>query len=222
MGHKVHPTIFRIGGIINWKSRWFNKKQYQNFLKQDVELRDFIMRKIGKAGIDSIIIERSANMVNINIKTARPGLIIGRGGAGIEELKKEIVALLGKKRIKKVLEIKLDIEEIRQPESRANILATWMAEQIERRVPYRRILKQALDKATQFKEVQGIKVMIKGRLGGSEIARKEWLAKGRIPLQTLRANIDYAQTTAYTTYGTVGIKVWIYKGETFADKSKLK
>ena len=214
MGHKVHPSVFRLGIVTNWKSRWFNKKKYREVLEQDVKLRDFIMRKLDKAGVNSVEIERSANSINIVIQTARPGLVIGRGGGGVEELKREIKKFLqqDKSKLTKV-EIRLEIEEVRQPTTQAAIVAMEMASQIERRLPYRRVMKQTLDKVMQNKDVQGVKVMIKGRLGGAEIARKEWLKKGRIPLQTLRSNIDYAQATAYTTYGTVGIKVWVYKGE---------
>jgi len=222
MGRKVHPFIFRIGTVNNWRSRWFNKKEYRELLKQDVKLRGFIMEKLSKAGVNSIEIERSANLINIIIQTARPGLVIGRGGSGIEELKQELkkITKKGDSGSSKT-EIRLEIEEIRQPNSQAAIVAQDMASQIERRMPYRRVMKQSLDKIIQNHEVQGAKVMVKGRLNGALIARKEWLKKGRISLQTLRANIDYAQATAYTTYGTIGVKVWICKGEVF-DKDKDK
>jgi small subunit ribosomal protein S3 len=214
MSHKVHPLVFRIGILTNWKSRWFDRKKYKEFLKQDVLLRDFIMKKLDKAGVDQIEIERSANSVKVIIRTARPGLVIGRGGSGIEDLKKELKKIIqkGNSRTAK-MDVQLEIEEIRRPESHAAIVAQGMADQIERRLPYRRVMKQALDKIMQNKEIQGAKVVVKGRLDGAEIARTEVLKKGKIPLQTLRSNIDYAQATAYTTYGTVGIKVWIYKGE---------
>jgi len=216
MGQKVHPYAFRLGIIKNWKSRWFNKKGYKELLEQDHILRTFIAKKLEKTGVSSIEIERSANFVNIIIRTARPGLIIGRGGAGVEELKKKIKNLLFKKdpALAKT-EVRLEIEEIRQPTCHAAVVGADMAAQIEKRMPYRRVIKQTLDKIMQNKEVQGAKIMIKGRLNGAEIARKEWLKDGKIPLQNLRADIDYASITAYTTYGTVGIKVWIYKGEIF-------
>jgi small subunit ribosomal protein S3 len=221
MGRKVHPFIFRIGIINNWKSRWFNQKKYRKLLEQDVKLRDFVMKKLSKAGVNSIEIERSANLVNIIIQTARPGLAIGRGGSGIEELKKELKKLIQKGDSEAAnTEVRLEIEEVRQPNSQAAIVAADMASQIERRMPYRRVMKQTLDKIMQDREVQGAKVMVKGRLNGAEIARREWLKKGRISLQTLRANIDYAQATAYTTYGTIGIKVWICKGEVFEQAAK--
>ena len=216
MGQKVHPLAFRIGLGANWKSRWFNKKIYKELLEQDVKLRDFIMKKLDKTGINSIEIERSANSVNIIIQTARPGLVIGRGGGGVEELKQEIRKIIQKGKPELVkLEIRLEVEEVKQATAQAAIVAGDMANQIERRLPYRRVMKQALDKIMQNKDIQGAKVMTKGRLNGAEIARTEWLKKGRIPLQTLRAHIDYGWATAYTTYGTIGIKVWIYKGEVF-------
>jgi small subunit ribosomal protein S3 len=216
MGQKVHPTIFRIGQTTDWKSRWFNQKKYKNYLKEDLKIRDFIISKLAKIGLERMEIERSANSIRIIIYTSRPGLIIGRGGTGIDQLREQLQKLLqqpGQKPIKQ--ELRLEIEEIKQPESYANIIAQTIAEQIEKRIPYRRVIRQALGRIIQNKNVEGAKVMVKGRLDGAEIARKEWLSKGKIPLQTLRANIDYAWSTAYTTYGTVGVKVWIYKGEVF-------
>ncbi|MEA2113712.1 MAG: 30S ribosomal protein S3 [Patescibacteria group bacterium] len=216
MGHKVHPLIFRIGITSNWKSRWFDKKKYKDLLKQDVKLRAFINKKLDKAGVESVEIERSANFINIIVKTARPGLVIGRGGSGVEELKQAIKNLIQKDGLElSKAEIRLEIEEIKQPTSRARIAAMDIAAQIEKRFPYRRALKQALEKIMANSEVKGAKIIVKGRLNGAEIARKEWLKEGRIPLQTLRSDIDYAEATAYTTYGTIGIKIWIYKGEVF-------
>ena len=216
MGRKVHPFIFRMGIVNNWKSRWFNRKKYKNLLEQDIKLRDFVMKKLSKASINLVEIERSANLLNIIIATSRPGLVIGRGGSGIEDLKQELKKIVRQNDPESAkTEIRLEVEEIRQPNSKAAIVAQDMATQIEKRMPYRRVIKQSLDKIMQNHEVQGAKIMVKGRLNGAEIARKEWLKKGRISLQTLRANIDYAQATAYTTYGTIGIKVWICKGEVF-------
>ncbi len=216
MGHKVHPYAFRVGRIKDWKSRWFTRKKYSNNLAQDIELREFISEKLSRAGLESIEIERTANALNIIIKTARPGLVIGRGGGGVEKLKKEIHKIIQKSKSQDAnLEIKLDIEEVRDPNARAAIVASDMAAQIEKRMPYRRVMKQAIDKIMQNREIKGAKIMVKGRLNGAEIARKEWLKQGQIPLSTLRADIDYNQATAYTTYGTIGIKVWIYKGEIF-------
>ena len=214
MGQKVNPVVFRLGFAQNWRSRWFNKKKYQEFLKEDFLIRDFLTKKVAKAGLDKIEIERSANSVNVIIHTARPGLIIGRGGSGIEDLKKEVKQFLFRK-MRSVLksELRLSVEEVKGAESRAAVVAQNMVEQIEKRMPYRRVLKQSLERIMQSKDVQGAKVMLSGRLDGNEIARREWLYKGKIPLQTLRANIDYAQVTAYTTYGTIGIKVWVCKKE---------
>ena len=216
MGRKVHPFIFRLGSVTNWKPRWFSKKQYREFLEQDTKLRIFVMEKLKKASVNLIEIERSANSLNIIIKTARPGLVIGRGGEGIEKLKNEIKSLLQKNSsIPLNYEIRLEVEEVKDPDIQATIVGMEIASQIERRLPYRRVIKQSLDKIMQNKKAKGAKIMIKGRLNGAEIARKEHLKKGKIPLQTLRSEIDYASSTAYTTYGTIGIKIWIYKGEIF-------
>lgn len=220
MGHQVHPTIFRMGIVTNWKSRWFsNVKKYRAILEQDVKLREFLMKKLGKTGIDSIIIERSANNINIVINTAKPGLVIGRGGSGVEDLKKEIKNILAKlnPELSKTT-IRLEIDEIRQPNTKAAVVAMEIAGQIEKRMPYRRVIKQYLEKVMQNKDAQGVRIMVKGRLNGAEIARKEWLKKGNIPLQTIRADVDFSIATAYTTYGTIGVKVWIYKGEVFNNK----
>ena len=217
MGQKVHPAVFRTGIIYDWNSRWLNRKKIKEYLKEDVKIREFLNKKLSKLGLGKIEIERSRSYTRIIVYAYRPGLIIGRGGAGVEQLKADLQKFITKIR-KEPLgkgEIRLEIEEIKQPESVAAVVAQSMADQIEKRLPHRRVIKQGLDKIMQGKGVEGAKIMIKGRLGGAEIARKEWLAKGRIPLQTLRANIDFAISTAYTTYGTVGIKVWIYKGEIF-------
>ena len=222
MGRKVHPFIFRLGTVNTWKSRWFNRKKYKELLEQDIRLRDFIMKKLSKASINSVEIERSANLINIIVETARPGLVIGRGGSGIEELKKELRKIISKGDPELVnTDLRLEVEEIRQPNSYAAIVGQDIASQIERRMPFRRVMKQTLEKVMQSSDVKGVKIMVKGRLNGAEIARKEWLKKGRISLQTLRANIDYASVTAHTAYGTIGVKVWISKGEVF-DKDNKK
>jgi len=215
VGQKVHPTSFRTGIIFDWKSRWFNKKKYKEYLAEDVKIRDFIFSKLIKAGLGKVEIERAANAVRIIIFTSRPGLIIGRGGAGVEQLRAELQKIIAKSQPKEKIELRLEIEEIKQAESFAPIVAQNIAEQLEKRLPYRRVIKQTLERILQGKAVQGAKIMVKGRLDGSEIARKEWLGKGRIPLQTLRANIDFGRATANTTYGTIGVKVWVYKGDIF-------
>ncbi len=218
MTHKVHPRAFRLGYTADWKSRWFSKKKYKEFLKQDYELREFIMAKLKQTAIKEIEITRSANLINIKIHSARPGIIIGRGGVGIQDLKREIISKIFKGQTKG-LDIKIDIEEIRKPETHAGIIAQNIAEQLERRMPFRRVIKQTLDKVIQNSEVKGIKISVAGRLGGTEMARREWLKKGKIPLQTLRADIDYAYVNAYTTYGVIGVKVWVYKGEKFGQST---
>ena len=211
MAHKVHPKAFRIKGIENWNSRGFYEKKFSKLLEEDFKIRKFLQDKIGKLGMGRVEIERSPGKINIVISTARPGLIIGRGGQGIESLKKE----LEEKVLKGKSELKIEIKEIKNPWSNAALVAQWMASQIEKRVPYRRVLKRALSRIMSQKGVEGAKVQVGGRLDGIEIARKEWLKSGRLPRQTIRADIDYAEDRAYCTYGVVGIKVWIYKGEKF-------
>jgi len=215
MTHRVHPKIFRIKGIEDWKSQWFNKKKYKENLEQDYRIREFIKQRSKEGVIDEIIIKRSANSVSIVIRAARPGIIIGRGGTGVQDLKKDIIDKAFKGKIKG-LDIKIDVEEVPKSETQANVIAQAVAEQLERRMPFRRVLKQTLEKLTQNPEIKGAKICVKGRLGGTEMARKECTPiKGRLPLQTIRANINYAQVNAYTIHGVVGVKVWIYKGEVF-------
>ncbi len=221
MGQKVNPVAFRLGGTQNWKSRWFTTKRYQEFLKEDYLIRNFLTTKLVKAGVDRIEIERSANFLEVIIQAARPGLIIGRGGSGIEDLKKEVRSLLARK-LKKPLkmDLRLSVEEVKDADIRAAVVGQGMVEQLEKRLPFRRVLRQTIERVAQSRDVQGVKIMVGGRLDGNEIARREWLRKGSIPLQTMRADIDYAQTTAFTTYGTIGIKVWVYKKEEVS-KSKI-
>lgn len=215
MGHKINPFLHRLGQMRDWKSRWFNMKKYRQYLRNDIELREFLNKKLEKAAVDDIIIERSANSVTVNISSARPGVIIGRGGTGAEELRADII-----KMVKEKVEVKVNINEIRSPELNARLVAQGVAEQIEKRAPFRRTLKQAIERTMQNKTAQGVKVAISGRLDGAEMARTEWLSNGKIPLHTFRADVDFAKYNAYTTYGVVGIKVWIYKGEVFNEKSK--
>lgn len=223
MTHRVHPYIFRVGQWKPWKSRWFNLKKFSEYLREDTLLREWLQKKLRAAHIEDIEIERSPNAIHIIVKTSRPGILIGRGGEGAERLKEEIKRQLFRvgKRFRKInyekRDIKLTIEEVRSPETHAAIAAQMIADDIEKRIPFRRVIKQALEKISASKEVKGVKVAMKGRLDGAEMARYEWLKRGRIPLQTLRADIDYAEKTAYTTYGTIGVKVWIYKGEVFGE-----
>ena len=216
MSHKVHPKIFRIQEMKDWKSRVFYRKNFSQQLEEDFRIREFLKKKLKESSVEDIEIEKSTNKLNIIIKTARPGLIIGRGGEGImklkEMLKKELVR---KKKTSQTnaQEIKLEIREVKNPWLTASLSAQWIAQQIEKRIRYRRVLKKALDRITTNKEVKGARVEVSGRLDGIEISRKEWLKKGQLPRQTIRADIDYAQAEAYCTYGVVGVKVWIYKGE---------
>lgn len=213
MGHKVNPKGLRIGITTPWRSRWFGKKDYVQNLREDIKIRQAIMKKWKKAAIADVEIERSAGVVKLIIKTARPGVLIGRGGTGIEDINKFVrVEFFGGK---KKPEIKIEIQEIKQFEESASLVAQNVAEQLEKRLPYRRVLKSVLEQIQKNKVVKGAKIEVAGRLGGAEIARREWLAKGTVPLHTLRADIDFARATAKTTYGAIGVKVWLYKGEVF-------
>ena len=225
MTHTVHPYIFRIGQVRVWKSRWFNRKKFTQYLREDTFLREWLEKKLRQAHIASIEIERSTNTLHVIIKTSRPGVLIGRSGEGAEKLKEDIkkkIFLIWRKTDKKPekSEIRLSIEEVRSPETHASIVAQMIIDDIEKRVAFRRIMKQRIEKVSSSREVKGVKIALKGRLDGSEMARYEWLKKGRIPLQTMRADVDYAEKTAFTTYGTVGVKVWIYKGDVF-EKDKV-
>lgn len=215
MGNKVNPTGIRLGITTDWQSRWFgSKKTYSMQLRKDVEIRSLIMKKWKAAAIASVQIDRSANVVKLSIATARPGVLIGRGGTGVEDLtrvvKKQFFA--GKK-----IDLRVDVQEIKNPETNAVLVGQQVAEQLEKRMPFRRILKTMLDQVEGNKRVEGVKIELCGRLGGAEMARREWLSRGKIPLHTLRADIDFARAEAHTTYGIIGIKTWIYKGEKFEE-----
>jgi len=217
MSHRVHPKVFRIKEINDLDSRWLAKKDFPKLLEEDFKIKKFLRKKLAQAGVSKIEIERFHGKINIIIETARPGLVIGRGGEGAEELKraieKEILKTVKEKEKKQ--ELKIDVKEIKNPWLSANLAGQGIAQQIERRMPHRRVLKQVLEKIMANKEVQGARVEIAGRLGGNDIARREWFKKGKMPRQTIRADIDYSANEAYCTYGVVGIKVWIYKGEKF-------
>jgi len=222
MTHRVHPYIFRMSQLTTWQSRWFNKKKQREYLKEDTLLREWLEKKLVASHVKSIEIERSPNIMSIFIKTSRPGILIGRGGEGVGKLKSEIekkIVKIWKGKIPEKREIKLNIEEVRSPETSAAIVAQMMVDDLIKRTPFRRVMKQMIEKVSSNREVKGVKIALKGRLDGAEMARYEWLKRGRIPLQTFRADIDYASKTAHTTYGTIGVKVWIYKGDIFADKS---
>src|SRR3989344_937860 len=210
MGQKISPISLRLGINKDWLSRWFGGRKYTDFLKDDLKVRTFLEKKLKNMGIDKVELERGTDALNVIIHTSRPGFIIGRGGTGVEELKGHIHKVLKNKG-----SIRLEIQEIKNPEYSARIMAESIVDQIEKRTPYRRILKQTLSKIMSNKNVKGAKLMMGGRLDGAEIARSEHLEEGSLPLQTLRADVDYAKDTAHTTYGTVGVKVWIYKGEVF-------
>ena len=209
MSHRVHPKIFRVKELTDWNSRWQHKNMAQN-LEEDFKIREFLAKKLGKIGIEKIEIEKFPGKINVIISSARPGMIIGRGGQGVEELRRETGRVVGGTK-----ELKIEIREVKNPWTSASLSAQWAAQQIEKRFPHRRVLKQTLEKISSQKGVEGVRVELAGRLGGGEIARREWLKKGRLPRQTIRADIDYAQAEAFCTYGVVGVKVWIYKGEKF-------
>ncbi|MDD5547424.1 MAG: 30S ribosomal protein S3 [Candidatus Pacebacteria bacterium] len=216
MGNKIRPDSFRLGVIKNWNSRWYTKKGYKNNLEEDVFIRKIIKEKISAAGIDKIEIEKNNANYRILIKVSRPGLVIGRGGKGVEELRdlleEGLAKILNKRNIKTKININLNIEEIKRTEVSANVIAYSIAMDLEKRMPYRRTMKKYLIQIMQNKDVEGAKIKFSGRLDGNEISRREWLHKGKLPMQTLRANIDYGEGTAFCTYGAIGIKVWIYKG----------
>ena len=223
MSHKVNPKSFRIKGIEDWNVRGFYGKKMPLYLEEDFLIKDFLKKILVEASVSQIEIEHSANKLNIIIESARPGIIIGRGGQGVETLKSMILAKMNNKVFssmrrgepKAVREIKIDIREIKNPWISSILVAQWAAQQLEKRIPFRQVLKMGLDRVSQNKEIKGVRIEVSGRLNGVEIARKEWLKHGRLPLQTLRADIDYAQHQAYCTYGVIGIKVWLYKGEKF-------
>jgi len=224
MGNKIHPTNFRLGVIDNWKSRWLNRKLLRYFLEEDLRIREFLTKQYNRMGLGEVEIERSGDNLTVIVNTAKPGLIIGRGGTGLTDLKKKLEKIIKKLRLKGKYstgkwELKLAVNEIKKAESEAKIVAQNIASDLEKRIPFRRSMKGALERVMAQKGVFGVKINLAGRLNGSEMARREWLSKGKVPLQTLRANINYAQEEALTIYGKVGIKVWIYKGEIF-DESK--
>lgn len=227
MTHRVHPYIFRIGRTGAWRSRWLQQRRFVEYLREDLLLRQWLMKRLLSTHVEEVEIERFPSILHVIIKTARPGLLIGRGGEGAERLKDAIRVYIGKlsKRFHVAFEkreIKLTIEEIRTPETHAAIVAQMIVEDLQKRISFRRVLKQYIDKVASTKGVEGVKISLKGRLDGAEMARYEWLKRGRIPLQTIRADIDYAERTAYTAYGTIGVKVWIYKGDVFDQDQEKK
>lgn len=221
MGKKINPLSYRTGITKPWPVRWFLRGKYPAFLEEDEAIRKTIRAKIALAGISAIEIERTAGHLKVLIKAARPGFIIGRGGKGIEDLNKAIEkALAAVRKTKASVSLSVNVEELKRSEISAPYVAQQIAWDVEKRLPFRRTMKKHLESIMQNKEVKGAKILMAGRLDGNEIARTEWLGRGSLPLQTLRADIDYGQSTAFTTYGTVGIKVWIYKGEIFEKRNE--
>lgn len=219
MAHKVHPKSFRIKGTEDWNIRGFYGRKMPQYLQQDFLIKDFLRKKLIEASVANIQIEHSASKINIIIETARPGLIIGRGGGGVDTLKKEIINMIQRKKLSfaKITEaqLKIEIREIKNPWICAALVAQMACQQIEKRMPFRQVLKKTIERVITNREVKGIRIEASGRLNGIEIARREWLGQGQMPRNTIRADIDYAQDEAQCTYGKIGIKVWIYKGEKF-------
>ncbi len=218
MGQKVNPRVFRIGTTRTWNSKWYSHKNYAAKLENDVKIRKFLEKKFREASVDSVLIDRTADTLEINIFTARPGMIIGKGGASIEELKNHIAKKIIRTNKAK---IQINIKEVSKPNLSAKIIAQNIALDLEKRIPHRKTMKKYIEQVMKAGG-QGVKITCSGRLGGAEIARRENLAEGKIPLHTLRADIDYARLAAHTTYGAIGIKVWIYKGDVFNTEENNK
>ena len=213
MGRKVHPYGFRLKVIRDWKARWYAEgEQYAELLGEDLKIRRLIRNKLKQAGISDIEIERFPKQVSIIIHTAKPGIVIGRRGQTVKELRQELEALTGKR-------IRLDVQEVERPDLDAYLVAENIAQQLERRISHSRAMRRAAQQAMRF-GAKGIRILCSGRLAGAEMARREWIREGRVPLQTLRADIDYAQAEALTTYGRIGVKVWIYKGDVLPKASE--
>ncbi|MEW8508728.1 MAG: 30S ribosomal protein S3 [Candidatus Thiodiazotropha sp.] len=215
MGQKVHPTGIRLGIVKDWTSKWYaDSKQYADLLNNDLEVRDFLKKKLSQASVSRIQIDRPANNAHITVHTARPGLVIGKKGEDIDALRAEVSGMMG-------IPVHMSIEEIRKPELDAQLVGESIAQQLERRVMFRRAMKRAVQNAMRL-GAEGIKVNISGRLNGAEIARSEWYREGRVPLHTLRADIDYGFAEANTTYGIIGVKVWVFKGEVYGDNEVVE
>lgn len=210
MGHKVHPYGFRLGVSRTWNAKWFADKDYTALLKEDIAIRQLVARRLANASVSQVEIERGINHVTVTIHTAKPGIVIGKGGANVEALRQQVGRLSTRK-------VKLEIREIRQPELDAMLVASNIAQQLSRRIAFRKAMKQAVQR-TMKAGAKGVKVAVAGRLGGSEMARREWEKEGRIPLGTLRADISYGQVHAHTTYGRIGVKVWIYRGDIMPER----
>ncbi len=216
MGQKINPVSFRLGTSAEHNVRWFAKKDYAKLLGEDIKIRDFLELRLGRAGVDKVHIERSKNQLTITIHAARPGVIIGRGGAGIEAVRQGLAKITSTK-------LQLNIEEVRQPDLAARVVAETVATQLEKRIAFRRALRQAVERVMKA-GAQGVKISVGGRLGGAEMARREVTHRGKVPLHTIRAGIDYGYVKARTTYGTIGVKVWVYTGEVgeYAEKKEAE
>jgi small subunit ribosomal protein S3 len=213
MGQKVHPIGLRVGIIEDWRSKWFSQKNYAKWLHEDLRIRAFVKEKLKATGISRVEIERAAEKVKVSVHTAKPGIIIGKKGAGVDDLRREIQVLTSS-------QVLLNIVEVRKAELDAQLVAESIAQQLERRVAFRRAMKKAVTTTMRF-GAKGVRINCAGRLGGAEIARREWYLEGRVPLHTLRANIDYGFAEAHTTYGIIGVKVWICKGEVLDKRAKV-
>jgi small subunit ribosomal protein S3 len=212
MGHKVHPYGFRLGVSRTWTAKWYAAKDYTDLLREDIAIRKLVGDRLASASVSGVEIERGINHVTVTIHTAKPGIVIGKGGANVELLRQQVGALTSRK-------VKLEVKEIRQPELDAYLVATNISQQLARRIAFKKAMKQAVQR-TMKAGAKGVKIAVSGRLGGSEMARREWDKEGRIPLGTLRADIGYAQVHALTTYGRIGVKVWIYRGEVQGEKPR--
>lgn len=221
MTHVAHPYAQRIGIVRDWKSRWFSSSpaRYREYLRADARIRALLEKKLRGMYVAGIEIERNDNVVRVAVKTSRPGLIIGRSGEGVAKLKRDLDQLLRTLKLAEVPEVKLDVEEVRTPESNAAIVGAMIVEGLEKRMPFRRVMKQTVEKVMANRDVEGVRVILAGRLGGADMGRREEAKRGRIPLQTLRADIDFTRARAVLPYGTIGVKVWIYRGEVFAERA---
>jgi small subunit ribosomal protein S3 len=211
MGHKVHPNGFRLGISRTWNAKWYSDKDYRNLLHEDIVIRSLVQKRLANASVSLVEIERGINHVTVTVHTAKPGIVIGKGGANVEALRTAVGKLTDRK-------VKLEIREIRQPELDAVLVATNIAQQLTRRIAFRKAIKQSIQRSMKA-GAKGVKVQVSGRLGGSEMARREWDREGRIPLGTLRADISYGQVLSRTTYGAIGVKVWIYRGEVLPERT---
>jgi len=220
MSKVVHPYAHRLVTLRDWKSRWFADKKYKDLLKSDVVIREFLMKKLRGFYVSRIEIDRSAKATKVMVFTSRPGMIIGRSGEGASNLKADMVAMMKRKNVLIPEDFKFDIVEVTNPDADAAIVGCMIAEGLEKRLPFRRVMKQTIEKVMQARGVKGARIYLGGRLGGAEIARSEQIKRGSIPLQTFRADVDFAREKAHMSYGDIGIKVWIYRGEVFNDIKK--